>query len=137
MMRETETTTRLTPDRRLESIQEWSDVMNTAGSWNIRSIVGRVLVAALVLTSMIGAVGVLPAQSDDHRQRYERHDRDRYEHRGRGYDRGHDRGRHNQGRRYYRAPVYRERVYVEPQVVYAPPPPAGLSIFLPPLHIGN
>jgi hypothetical protein len=29
--------------------------------------------------------------------------------------------------------VYRERVYVEPRVIYAPPRPPGVSIFLPPL----
>jgi hypothetical protein len=29
--------------------------------------------------------------------------------------------------------VYRERVYVAPPVIYAPPRPPGVSIFLPPL----
>jgi len=106
--------------------------MKTEVSWNIRSIVGKVMVG-LVLTTMIGAVGAVPAHSNDHNQRYERHDRDRYENRGREYNRG----RYNHNRRNYRAPVYRERVYVEPQVIYAPPRPTGLSIFLPPLFFGN
>jgi len=106
--------------------------MKTEVSWNIRSIVGKVMVG-LVLTTMIGAVGVVPAHSNDNDQRYERHDRDRYEHRGRGHERRH----YDNGRRYYRAPVYRERVYVEPQVIYAPPRPPGISIFLPPLFFGN
>jgi len=107
--------------------------MNTTGSWNMRSIVGKVM-AGLVLTTMIGVVGVLPAHSNDHNQRYERHDRDRHENRGREYNRG----RYNHNRRnYHRAPVYRERVYVEPQVIYAPPRPTGISIFLPPLFFGN
>jgi hypothetical protein len=102
--------------------------MKTEGSWNIRSIVGKVL-AVLVLTAMTGAIGVLPAQSEDHGRRVERRDNDRYENRGRGYDRG----RYNRDRRNYRAPVYRERVYVAPPVIYAPPRPPGVSIFLPPL----
>ena len=106
--------------------------MKTASSWNISSIVGKVMVG-LVLTTMIGTIGVLSAHSDDHERRIERRDDDRnddrYEHRGRG----HDRRYYNNGRRYYRAPVYRERVYVEPQIIYAPPRPPGISIFLPPL----
>ena len=115
--------------------------MKTEVSSNIRSIVGKVM-AGLILTTMIGVVGVVPAHSNDHNQRYERHDRDRYERhdrdsyerRGRGHER---RYYYNNGRRYYRAPVYRERVYVEPQVIYVPPRPPGISIFLPPLFFGN
>lgn len=111
--------------------------MKTAGSWNVTSRVGKVMVA-LVLTTMLGAAGVLPAHSEDHDRRIERHDNGRYEERGRWEDRGRrDHGRYNRDRRYYRAPVYRERVYVEPQVIYAPPRPSGISIFLPPLIFGN
>jgi len=106
--------------------------MKTAGSWNVRSIMGKVM-AALVLTTMIGAVGVLPAHSNDHDRRIERRDDNRHDNRGREYNRK----RYNHNRRNYRAPVYRERVYVEPQVIYAPPRPTGLSIFLPPLFFGN
>jgi len=106
--------------------------MKTEVSWNIRSIVGKVMVG-LVLTTMIGAVGVVPAHSNDHDRRIERRDDNRDNNRGRGYNRG----RNNHNRRNYRAPVYRERVYVEPQVIYAPPRPTGLSIFLPPLFFGN
>lgn len=110
--------------------------MKTAGSWNLRSMVGKVMLA-LVMTTMLGTIGVVSAHSDDHDRRFERNDNGRYEQRGRGYDRGYDRGRYNHNRRNYRAPVYRERVYVEPQVIYAPPRPTGLSIFLPPLFFGN
>lgn len=102
--------------------------MKTVSSWHIRSIVGKLMVG-LVLTAMTGAIGVLPAHSKDKDRRIERHDNGRPEHRGRGYEHN----RHNRDRRYYRAPVYRERVYVEPRVIYAPPRPAGVSIFLPPL----
>ena len=110
--------------------------MKTEVSWNIRSIVGKVMVA-LVLTTMTGIVGVVPAHSNDHNQRYERHDRDRYERHDRDRYEHRRRGHERHGRRYYRAPVYRERVYVEPQVIYAPPRPPGISIFLPPLFFGN
>lgn len=102
--------------------------MKTASSWNIKSIVGKVMVT-LAATTMLSAVVALPAHSDDHDRRIERRDDGRFEHRERGYDRG----RYYQGRRNYRAPVYRERVYVEPPVIYAPPRPPGISIFLPPL----
>jgi len=102
--------------------------MKTEGSWNCRSIVGKVMVG-LMVTAMMGAVSVLPAQSNDNDRRIERHDNGRSDHRGRGYERN----RHKRDRRHYRAPVYRERVYVEPRVIYAPPRPPGVSIFLPPL----
>jgi hypothetical protein len=102
--------------------------MKTAGSWNIGSIVGKIMVG-LVLTTMIGAIGVLPAHSKDNERRIEKHDNDRYEKRGRG----NGRGRYNQGRRNFRPPVYQERMYAPPPVIYAPPRPPGISIFLPPL----
>jgi hypothetical protein len=102
--------------------------MKTEGSWNIRSIMGKVM-AVLVLATMLGAVDVLPAHSRENDRRIERRDNDRNENRGREYNRG----RYNNGRRNYRAPVYRERVYVAPPVIYAPPRPPGLNIFLPPL----
>jgi hypothetical protein len=105
--------------------------MKTAGSWNVRSIVGKVM-AALILTTMLGAVDVLPAHSKDNDKRFEKRDNGRNDNRGRDFNRG----RYN-NRRNYRAPVYRERVYVEPQVIYAPPRPPGISIFLPPLFFGN
>ena len=89
----------------------------------------------LVLAAMIGSINVVPSFGDDHDRggRNERgdrgrgHDRDRYEHRGRGYDRG--------GRRVYRSYGYTERVYVAPPVYYEPPPPPGISIFLPGINI--
>lgn len=90
----------------------------------------------LVLAVMAGSINVVPSFGEDGHGRG-----DRYEHEGRGYDRGdrgrgHDRGRYyyRDGRRYYRQPVYRERVYVAPPpVIYAPPEPPGLRIFLPPI----
>jgi hypothetical protein len=88
--------------------------------------------AVLALTTMLGAIDVLPAQSEDHDRRIERRDNDRDNNRERGYNRG----RYN-NRRNYRAPVYRERVYEAPPVIYAPPRPAGISIFLPPLFFSN
>jgi hypothetical protein len=108
--------------------------MKTESSWNVRSIVGK-LMLGLVLTTMIGAIGVQSAQSKDNDRRNERHDNSRSEYRGRGYDHNsHNRDqRYYRDKRYYRAPVYRERVYVEPRVIYAPPRPPGVSIFLPPL----
>lgn len=105
--------------------------MKSASSWNVRSIVGKVM-AVLALTTMIGAVGVLPAHCKDNDRRVERRDNDhRYENRGRGN--GRDHYYYKNGRRHYRAPVYRERVYAAPPLIYAPPRPAGISIFLPPL----
>ena len=100
--------------------------------WNFRPLVGRVMLG-LVLAAMIGSVNAAPAHSDDQRG-IERHDNGRSEHRGRGYDRGRYYNKHD--RRYYRQPVYRERVYVAPPpVVYAPPEPAGISFFFPPIII--
>jgi len=93
----------------------------------------------LVLAAMVGGINVAPSFGDD--GRYGRGDR--YEHRGRGHDRGvryyhDDRGRryhHVRGRRVYQPYVYTERVYVEPPVYYEPPPPPGISIFLPGITI--
>jgi hypothetical protein len=107
--------------------------MKTASALNARSIMGKFM-AGLVLTTMIGSIGVLPAHSSENDRRNERHDNGRYEQRGSGYDRDrHNTGRYKQDRRYYRPPVYRERVYVAPPVIYVPPRPPGISIFLPPL----
>ena len=115
--------------------------MKAPGTWNIRPIVGKVMMG-FVLAVMTGSICVVPSFGDDDHDRgdrgdrYERrgrgHDRDRYEERGRGYDR--DRYYYRHGRRYYRQPVYQERVYVAPPPVnYAPPEPPGFSIFLPPI----
>jgi hypothetical protein len=105
--------------------------MKTPSTWNFRSIMGKAMMG-LVLAAMIGGINVVPAHSRDDNRRMERHDRDRYEKRGRGHDRGNYYYKH--GRRYYRQPVYRERVYVAPPpVVYAPPEPPGISLFLPPI----
>jgi hypothetical protein len=74
----------------------------------------------LVLASMIGSIDVVPAIGRD------RDDRGRYEQRGHAY--GHN-------KRVYRSYGYRERVYVPPRVIYAPPPPPGIGIFFPPVYI--
>ena len=84
---------------------------------------------ALVLASMIGSIDVAPALARDDHERMERHDNGRFEHRGRGYERG----RYERGRPYGYG--YREPVYVPPRVIYAPPPPPGIGIFFPPIII--
>ena len=94
--------------------------MKKSSSWNFGSIVGKVMMG-LVLAAMIGSIDVAPAFGKDDHKRMGRHDNGRYEQRGRGYDRN----RHVQSR----------RVYVPPRVIYAPPPPPGISIFFPPFFI--
>ncbi len=86
----------------------------------------------LVLAAMIGSIDVVPALGKNDHKRMEKHDNRRYKHKGRGYDRH----RHVHDRRVYYGPYpYRERVYVQPDVIYAPPPPVGISIFFPPIFI--
>jgi hypothetical protein len=123
----------------LESIKEWSDYMKTPGTWNFRSIAGKVMLG-LVLAAMTGSIDVAPSYGDDGHKRGDRyehggrgHDNGRYEKRGHGHDR--DRYYYRNGRRHYRQTVYRETVYVAPPVVYAPPEPPGISIFFPPIII--
>jgi hypothetical protein len=94
--------------------------MKTSSTWNFRSIVGK-LMMVLVLAAMIGSIDVAPAIGADYR-----HDSGRYEKRGHAY--GHN-------KRVYQPYGYRERVYVAPPVVYAPPRPPGISIFFPPIFI--
>lgn len=88
----------------------------------------------LVLAAMIGSIDAAPALGKD---KWGKHDKGRYENRGRGNDRGHY--VYERGRRVYRpygyGYGYRERVYVEPPVIYAPPPPPGIGIFFPPILI--
>ncbi len=83
-----------------------------------------------LLSALIVSVDVAPAIARDNDNR---HDRGRYEHNKRGYERDHyDR----RGRRVYRPYGYRERVYRPPPVLYAPappPPPPGIGLFFPPL----
>jgi hypothetical protein len=119
--------------RQLESIREWSDIMKRSGRWNYKVLVAKAMLG-LVLTIMAGSIAVVPSFADDDR-RIERHDKGRYEQRGRGYDRD---------RRVYRSYGYRERdgyydrrerVYPPPAVVFAPPPLPGIGIFFPPLFI--
>lgn len=112
--------------------------MKASRIWNFSPLVGKVMLG-LVLAVMTSSINVAPSFGDDGRgsgDRYERggrgHDGDRYERGGRGHDR--DRYYYRHGRRYYRQPVYRERVYVAPPpVVYAPPEPPGISFFFPPI----
>ena len=99
--------------------------MKTSVTWNFRPIVGKIMMG-LALAAMIGSIDAAPALGRDGGK----HDNGRYEHRGRGYDHN----RHVKSRRVYRH-VYREPVYVEPRVIYAPPPPPGISIFFPPILI--
>ena len=110
---------------RVESIQEWSDIMKTSSTSNFRSIVGKIMMG-LVLAAMIGSIDVAPALGKDDHKDKGRHDSGRYEHRGPGYDHGRPYG-------YY---GHRERVYYPPpRVIYEPPPPPGISVFFPPVFI--
>ncbi|PIP06922.1 MAG: hypothetical protein COX51_07765 [Syntrophobacteraceae bacterium CG23_combo_of_CG06-09_8_20_14_all_50_8] len=112
---------KMTPNRRLESIQEWSDFMKTSSTWNFRSIVGKIMLG-LVLAAMIGSIDVAPALGKDGHKRMGKHDKGHYE--------------YVQGRRVYRPYGYGERYYPPPPpVIYAPPPPPGISIFFPPIFI--
>ena len=104
--------------------------MKTSRTWNLRSIVGKMMMG-LVLATMIGSIDIVPALGKDDHKNMGRHDNGRYEHRGRGYD--HD--RYLRDRRDYRPYGYGERVYVPPPVIYAPPPPPGIGIFFPPIII--
>ena len=77
----------------------------------------------LVLAAMIGSIDVAPAVGAD------RHDKGRYEKRGRGYNKP-------VYRPYGYHYGYRERVYYpSPRVIYAPPPPPGIRVFFPPVFI--
>jgi hypothetical protein len=91
--------------------------MKTSSASNFRSLLGRIMMG-LVLAAMIGSIDVAPALGKDNDGR---HDSGRYEKRGHGNDRGHY--------------VYRERVYLPPAVIYAPPEPPGIRIFFPPILI--
>ena len=102
--------------------------MKTSSTWNFRSIVGKIMMG-LVLAAMIGSIDVAPALGKDNKGKHD----NRYENSGRGNDRGHY--VYERGRRVYRPYVYRERVYVPPPVIYAPPEPPGISIFFPPFFI--
>lgn len=118
---------KMTPCWRLESIKEWDIFMKTSNRWDFRSIAGKMMMG-FVLAAMIGILDVTPALSKERR-----HDNGRYEKRGRGNDHGHY--VYERGRRVYRPYGYRDRVYVQPPVIYTPPPPPGISIFFPPLFI--
>jgi hypothetical protein len=115
----------LTPNRRLKSIQEWSGFMKTSRTWNFRSIVGKIMMG-LVLAVVIGSIGIAPAFGKNDKK-MGKHHKGHYEYGARGYD--HDRRHHGHD-------GYRERVYyAPPPVVYAPLPPPGISIFIPPIII--
>ena len=103
--------------------------MKTSNTWSFRSIAGKIMMG-LVLAAMIGSIDVVPALSKDYK-----HDKGRYQQRGRGYDHN----RYVYGRRDYRPYGYygyRERAYYPPpRVIYAPPPPPGVGVFFPPVYI--
>jgi len=98
--------------------------MKTSSTWNFRSIVGKIIMG-LVLVSMIGIIDVVPAHSKNNKQNNRRYEQNR----GRSYNHG----------RVYRPYGYygqRERAYYPaPPVVWAPPPPPGITIFAPPIFI--
>jgi hypothetical protein len=96
--------------------------MKTASTWNLRSLSGKILMG-LVLTAMIGSIGVAPAYGKD--------DRGKGKHKGHYEQKRHD----DDDDRYAPRRVYRERVYAPPRVIYAPPRPPGIGIFFPPIYI--
>ncbi len=85
----------------------------------------------LVLTLMIGSMDAVPAIAKNNKGG---HDNGRNEH-----ERGYYRNPYVRGRPVYRPYGYsygnRGRVYAPPPVVYAPPPPPGIGIFFPPIII--
>ena len=83
----------------------------------------------LLIAAILGFMDVAKSFGDDNRDRGGKHDNGRYENKGRG----HDRDRNERGRRENRPYGYRERAYVAPPVIYAPPPPPGIGIFFPPI----
>jgi len=85
----------------------------------------------LVVATMIGSADVIPSFGGDSHGRGGRQGGGRNEQRGRG----HDRDRNEHGRREYRSYGYRERGYVSPPVIYAPPPAPGIGIFFPSIII--
>jgi len=114
-------------------MQERGDVMKTLQRRNILSIAGKIMLA-FGLSVMIGSVSVVPAFGDDQHRDMREHDNGRYEHRNAEHDRyehrnaGYDRDAHGR-------PVYRPYGYAPPPVIYTPTPPAGISIFFPPIVI--
>ena len=104
--------------------------MKTSGTWNFRSIMGKIMMG-LVLAAMIGgSIDVAPALGKNDKEMGKQDNR-RYENRGNMYDR--NRYVHSRPYGYY---GHRERVYYPPPpVVYAPPPPPGIGIFFPPIFI--
>jgi hypothetical protein len=108
---------------RLETVQEWSNFMKTLSTWNFKPMVSKMTVG-LVLATLFGGLSVAPAFARDGDRGW--HDRGRREYRGRGYD---------HRRHYYQPNYYRERVYAPPPVIYAPSPPPGIGIFLPPVYL--
>ena len=111
----------MTPNRRLELIQKWSEFMKKSSTWNLRPIAGKIMMG-IVLVAIISSIAVAPAIGKDNHKRQGKHDNGRYDHRGRGYDRDHYNG--------HRGPIY-----VPPRVIYAPPQPPGIGIFFPPIFI--
>jgi hypothetical protein len=113
--------------------------MKTANKWNFWSISGKIMMV-FVLATMIGSMDVAPAFARGNQGRGGGHGGGRGHGYGGGrYYRGHGyaRGHYGYDRRVYRpyGYGYGERVYVPPPVIYEPPPPPGIGIFLPPLII--
>lgn len=111
--------------------------MKTSSIWNYRSIVCKIMMG-LVVAVAVGSMDVAPALGKDHQKNkgYQKYKGKQY--RGNYYNRGrgNDRYRYVNGRRvYYQSYGYRERVYVQPEVVYEPSPPPGISIFFPSIYI--
>jgi len=86
------------------------------------------IMMGLVLAAMIGSIDVVSALGEDDHKDMGKHDNGRHEQK----EREHDHDRHVERRHDYHR---RERVYVPPRVIYAPPPPPGIGIFFPPIII--
>lgn len=105
--------------------------MKRAGRWNFQSRAAKVMLG-LAITTLLSTLNVGVSFGDNDHNRGRNYDNNRYEHRGRGYDKYH---RHGHDRRVYRSSGYRQRVYVPPPVIYEPPQPRGIGVFFPPIYI--
>ncbi len=107
--------------------------MKTSSRWNFSSMVGKMMMG-LVLAAMIGSIDVSPALAkNDHK--HGKHDKHYYDHKGHGH-KHHKTVYRPYG--YYRPHAYREPVYYPPPpVVYEAPPAPGITIFFPPIFIGQ
>jgi len=95
-------------------------------------MMGKIMMG-LVLAAMIVSMNAAPALSKDNNQGSRSHDsRGHNEQRGNVGHNEHDRRMHRP-----RHDGYRGQGYDPPPVVYAPPAPLGIGIFVPPIFISR